>query len=161
MRATNVLGLGVAFVAAVAACSGTSESVFGARGAAAAAGAGGSGGAGGGGGAGGRAAATGATSGTAAVSGTTSVGTGPAWCPTPGPVGGVMNCGSSDSAGAGSASTCTVDICDAMGDKWESNCAGQKCSCVFNGVHVCDCSLSPGSLACDPGVLACCPGPFH
>ncbi len=85
--------------------------------------------------------------------------TGTSQCMTPAPVGALNSCGGTGSVTSGMALQCVHDVCDAMGNKWESDCSDKGCKCRFNGNLVCSCTVTAGQL-CTGSVKSCCPSPF-
>lgn len=86
---------------------------------------------------------------------TTTTSSGPIACATPPPVGPTEFCGGSAGSGSGSF-TCLASVCDQGGNRWEQECTGETCTCLFNSAEICVC-VTPGDGCTGMG---CCPPPF-
>lgn len=86
---------------------------------------------------------------------------GPAQCasPPPGPMscsgGGGGGSATTSGGGPGGAPSCFTQCNDAKGNTWTANCVGSTCSCTFNGVQYCSCTIAGPSCL---GTSGCCPG---
>jgi hypothetical protein len=94
------------------------------------------------------------------VVGTTPGGTVPAMpgdvCPNiPRPAGGAGSCAGGGGGGPGAPATYETTCQDAQGDTWQASCTGSSCTCTFNSVTTCVCSMTVSSGG---AIASCCPG---
>ena len=75
-------------------------------------------------------------------------------CPNiPRPVGG-GSCSGTASSGSAGMPTCSSTCNDTAGDVWEAVCGGTTCTCTYNGVDMCTCTMTGTTGSC----VSCCPG---
>jgi hypothetical protein len=75
-------------------------------------------------------------------------------CPDiPRPVGiGECSAGAAGSAGGSGPATCNAACQDNSGNRWAADCSGSTCTCTYNGMMPCTCTMT------GPGCSSCCPG---
>jgi hypothetical protein len=71
----------------------------------------------------------------------------------PYPGGSVTECTGFGGGGGpdGGTGTNTQTCSDGRGNSWTSTCSGSTCSCGYNGMNYCSCTIPSGTAACCPG----------
>jgi hypothetical protein len=71
----------------------------------------------------------------------------------PYPTSGVTECTGFGGGGGpdGGIGTSTQTCSDGKGNSWTSTCGGSSCSCAYNGMTYCSCTIASGMSVCCPG----------